>query len=170
MQTAGSAVNDDRPDSAGDAGDDQGPPPPLDESVRRVTAAGRETLAAGRDTARALRRLIRADLALARAAIIRSMAWLALTVVFGVSAWLLMVALLVTALHALGLSWLASTGIAGAICLTATAIAGWRTAVYLDHAGLHATRRQLARLGLLRDDDGGAGEGGDAAQPKAPPA
>lgn len=168
MQTAGSAVNDDRPDSAGDAGDDPGPPPHLDESVRRVTAAGRETLAAGRDTARALRRLIRADLALARAAVIRSMAWLAFTVVFGVSAWLLAVALLVTALHAFGLSWLAATGIAGAICLAATAVAGWRTAVYLDHAGMHATRRQLARMGLLKDEeeDGDGGDGG--AQREAP--
>lgn len=169
MQATGSAVNDDRPDSAGDAGADPEPPPHLDESVRRVAAAGRETLGAGRDTVRALRRLVRADLALARAAIVRSMAWLALTVVFGVSAWLLVVTLLVVALHALGLGWLAAVAIAGVICLAATALAGWRTAAYLDHAGLHATRRQLARLGLFQDEDEDEAEG-DAARPGTPPA
>jgi len=169
MQTTQSAVNDDGPDSAGDAGTEE-PPPHLDESVRRVAAAGRQTLGAGRDGVRALRRLIRADLALARAAVVRGLAWLALAVVFGVSVWLLVVALLVTALHALGLGWLASVAIAGAICLAVTALAGWRTAVYLDHAGMHATRRQLARLGLLQDDEDDEDAEGDAADQQAPPA
>ena len=164
-------MNDDRLDSAGDAGADPEPPPHLDESVRRVAAAGRETLGAGRDTARALRRLVRADLALARGAIMRSMAWLALAAVFGVSAWLLLVVILVLALHALGLGWLAAAAVAGAICLVATALAGWRTMVYLDHAGMHATRRQLARLGLFRDEQDEDDDGeGDAAQSKAPAA
>lgn len=164
-------MNQDRPASPGgdDPADPQEPQPHLDESVRRVTAAGRETFAAGRDTARALRSLVRADLALARGAIIRSMAWLALTVVFGVSAWLLMVMMLVTALHALGLGWLAASAVAGVICLSATALAGWRTAVYLDHAGMHATRRQLARLGLFKDD-GDEDDDDGAARPEAPTA
>ena len=90
---------------------------------------------------------MRADLALARAALVRSMAWLALTVVFGVSAWLLVIALLVTALHAFGLSWLAATAVAGLTCFAATAIAGWRTFVYLDHAGMPPPPPAL-RLGL----------------------
>lgn len=163
-------MNDDRADGAGDSGADQEPPPHLDESVRRVTAAGRETLGAGRDTLRALRRLVRADLALARAALVRSAVWLALAVVFGVSAWLLVVALLVTVLHAFGLGWPGATAVAGLICLAATAFAGWRTFVYLDHAGMHATRRQLSRLGLLKDDEGEEeGAGGDA-RAEAPPA
>lgn len=160
-------MNDDRPDSSGDASAEPEPPPHLDESVRRVAAAGRETLGAGRDTVRALQRLVRADLALARGAIVRSMAWLALAVVFGVSTWLLVVVVLVVALHALGLGWLASAAVAGAICLAATALAGWRTVVYLDHAGMQATRRQLARLGLFQDDEG---DDSDATQPKAPAA
>lgn len=169
MQPPESAVNDDRPDGAGDPGADQEPPPHLDESVRRVAAAGRETLGAGRDTARALRRLLLADLALARGALIRALAWLALAMVFGVSAWLLAVAVLVVALYALGLGWVAATAVAGVICLLATALAGWRTMAYLQHAGMHATRRQLTRLGLFQQEEQD-GADGDAAQAKAPAA
>lgn len=163
-------MNDERPDSAGQAGADQEPAPHLDESVRRVTAAGRETLGAGRDTLRAFRRLVLADLELARGAIIRASAWLAVAVVFGVSAWLLTVAMLVAALHALGMSWLAAIATAGVICLAATALAGWRCMVYVDHAGLQATRRQLARLGLLKDEPEDEEDACEGAQPGTPAA
>ncbi|MGY0559920.1 phage holin family protein [Luteimonas sp. A277] len=148
-------MNDDHPDSAGaqDAAGPAGEAPHLDESVRRVTAAGRQTLASGRDAARALRRLFRADLALARAALGRAAAWLALTVVFGTSAWLLTITFLVILLHSFGLSWLASALIAAALNFIITALAAWRVAVYARHTGLQATRRQLARLGLLQDED-----------------
>ena len=158
-------MTDDRPDSAGaeDAGA-AGEPPHLDESVRRVTAAGRQTLSSGRDTARALHRLFRADLALARAALGRAAAWLALTVVFGTSAWLLIITFLVILLHSFGLSWLVSALIAATINLAITALAAWRVVVYARHSGLQATRRQLAHMGLLRDDED-EDEGGNEAGP-----
>ena len=146
-------MNDDHPDSAGADSANAGEPPHLDESVRRVTAAGRQTFASGRDTARALRRLLRADLALARAAAGRTLAWLALTIVFGTSAWLLTLALLVILLHSFGLSWLVAALIAATLNLLITGLAGWRAMVYARHTGLKATRRQLTRLGLLKDDD-----------------
>lgn len=157
-------MTDDRPDSAGaeDAGPAGEPPPHLDESVRRVTAAGRQTLSSGRDTARALHRLFRADLALARAALGRAAAWLALTVVFGTSAWLLIITFLVILLHSFGLSWLVSALIAAAINLAITALAAWRVVVYARHTGLQATRRQLARMGLLRDDEDEDEDGNEA--------
>ncbi|HIY70646.1 MAG TPA: phage holin family protein, partial [Candidatus Luteimonas excrementigallinarum] len=104
----------------------------------------------------------RADLALARAALGRAAAWLALTVVFGTSAWLLIITFLVILLHSFGLSWLVSALIAATINLAITALAAWRVVVYARHTGLQATRRQLARMGLLRDDED---EGGNEAGP-----
>jgi uncharacterized membrane protein YqjE len=158
-------VNDDRPDSAGEADADQEPAPHLDESVRRVAAAGRETFGAGRDTARAVRRLVGADLALARGAIIRALPWAALALVFAFSTWLMLLAVMVAAFHAMGLGWLATTALSAAISLLATALAGWRVAAYLRHAGLQATRRQLARFGLFQHEE----EEGEATSPPARP-
>ena len=146
-------MNDDRPDSAGEAGADPEPAPHLDESVRRVAAAGRETFGAGRDTARAVGRLVGADLALARGAIVRALPWAAMALVFAFSTWLMLLAVMVVAFHALGLGWLAATALGAAISLVATALAGWRVIAFLQHAGLHATRRQLARFGLFQDEE-----------------
>lgn len=147
-----------QPDNAEEAGVDQEPPPHLDESVRRVGAAGRETFGAGRDTFRALRRLVGADLALARGAVTRALPWAVMALVFAFSTWLMLLAVMVTAFHALGLGWLASTGLSAAISLVATGLAAWRMAAYLKHAGLQATRRQLAGLGLGGGDEEGEQE------------
>ncbi len=143
----------DRRSDDGPAAADQEPPPHLDESVRRVGAAGRETFGAGRDTFRALRRLVGADIALARGAIVRALPWAVLAVVFAFSTWLMLLAVLVAAFHALGLGWLAATALAAVVSLLATGLAGWRAATYLRHAGLQATRRQLSRLGILGGED-----------------
>ena len=88
------------------AGEDK--PPHLDESVRRIGAASKDTLASAKDTGRALRMLISADLALARSAIGRALAWLAVGIVFGASAWLLVTGALIAVLQRLGWSWLQS--------------------------------------------------------------
>ena len=92
----------------------------------------------------------------------RAAAWLALTVVFGTSAWLLVITFLVILLHSFGLSWLVSALIAATINLAITALAAWRVVVYARHSGLQATRRQLARMGLLRDDDDEDEDGSEA--------
>ena len=52
-----------------------------------------------------------------------------------------------------GLSWLASLVIAALVNLAITGLAAWRTARFFDHMGLHATRRQLSRMGLFDEGD-----------------
>ncbi len=51
-------------------------------------------------------------------------------------------------LQRLGWSWLQSLSFAAALSIAVTALAVWRTIHYFDRAGLHATRRQLSRLGI----------------------
>jgi len=142
------------PQPPDDAGSDK--PPHLDESVRRIGAAGRATLDSALDTGRALRRLVAADFALARSALGRALAWVAVAIVFGASAWLMAMGVLTTLLHSLGLSWLASFAICAALSLGVTGFAAWRVSVFFEYAGMHATRRQLARLGI--GDEGDEGE------------
>ncbi|MGN7726771.1 phage holin family protein [Luteimonas sp. 22616] len=132
--------------------DDTGKPPHLDESVRRIGAAGRATIDSALDTGRALRRLVSADLALARSAMGRALAWVAVAIVFGASAWLLVMGVLTALLHSLGLSWLAAFAICAALSLGVTGFAAWRVSVFFEYAGMHATRRQLARFGIGDED------------------
>jgi len=148
-----------------DTGDEK--PPHLDESVRRIGAAGRATLDSALDTGRALRRLVSADLALARSAMGRALAWVAVAIVFGASAWLLVMGVLTALLHSLGLSWLASFAICAALSLGVTGFAAWRVSVFFDHAGMHATRRQLARFGIGDENDDEDEADGEAAQAPA---
>jgi hypothetical protein len=129
-----------------------GKPPHLDESVRRIGAAGRATIDSALDTGRALRRLVSADLALARSAMGRALAWVAVAIVFGASAWLLVMGVLTALLHSLGLSWLAAFAICAALSLGVTGFAAWRVSVFFEYAGMHATRRQLARFGIGDED------------------
>ncbi|MDH5824936.1 phage holin family protein [Luteimonas sp. RD2P54] len=150
--------------AGGDAG--AGKPPHLDESVRRVGKAGRALLGSGRETGRALRKLVAADLALARGALGRALFWAAVGIIFGASAWLLVMGATVAVLQAAGLSWLASIAIAAGISLAVTGLAAWRVFVYFEMATLKASRRQLARLGLFDegpDDD----EDGDPPAPRS---
>ena len=122
--------------------------PGIDESVRQASAAGRATLSSARDTGRALRSLVAADLALARSATGRALAWVAVAIVFGASAWLLAMGALIALLQRLGWSWLQSLSVATVLSLGVTLVAIWRTGAHFDNAGMHATRRQLARLGI----------------------
>lgn len=139
-----------------DAVDDDGKPPHLDESVRRVGRAGREVLDAALDSGQALRKLVIADLAFARSALGRALAWTGVAIVFGASAWLLIVATLIALLrNVFDWSWLASISLAAGVSLVLAGIASWRVSVFFDHAGLHATRRQLAKMGI---GDGGIEE------------
>lgn len=124
----------------------------IDDVVRAIGAEGRATLDSALDTGRALRRLVSADLALARSALGRALAWTAVAVVFGASAWLLSMGVLIALLQASGISWLASLAIAALLSLVVMGTAIWRVSVFFDQAGMHATRRQLARLGLVGGD------------------
>lgn len=155
--------------SPGMPGDGPGasPPPPLDESVRAIGEAGRATLGASRDALRSLRGLISADLALARSALGRGIAWAGVAIVFGASAWLLATAAGVALMQRFGLSWLASLSIAAVFNLVITGLAAWRTSRFFDYMGLHATRRQLSRMGLF-DEHGDDDLDDGAAKPPAP--
>ncbi|MDR6993258.1 hypothetical protein J2X52_003399 [Luteimonas sp. 3794] len=153
---------DPREEPAGSAERAPGETPHLDESIRRIRAAATETFSSGLDSGRALRKLMSADFALSRSALGRALAWSAVSVVFGASAWLLAMGAAIALLQSWGLSWLASISIATLISLIVTAIAAWRVSVFFDYAGMHATRRQLARLGMFSeaghdDDDEEAG-------------
>ncbi|MCA0393718.1 MAG: phage holin family protein, partial [Proteobacteria bacterium] len=123
----------------------------MDETVRAIGSEGKATLDAARDTGRALRQLASADFALARSALGRALAWTAVAIVFGASSWLLAMGALIALLQAFGLSWLASIACAAALSLAVTGLAIWRVSVFFDLAGMHATRRQLARLGLFNE-------------------
>src|SRR3546814_5285195 len=100
----------------------------------------------------------------------RALAWVAVAIVFGASAWLLVMGVLTALLHSLGLSWLASFAICAALSLGVTGFAAWRVSVFFDHAGMHATRRQLARFGIgdENDDDEAGDETAPAPQAGSP--
>jgi uncharacterized membrane protein YqjE len=132
---------------------DAGKAPGLEESMREVGAAGRAAFGASLETGRALRRLVSADLALARSSLGRALAWVAVAVVFGGSGWLLITGALIALLQRLGWSWLQSLSAAALLSVAITALAIWKVAKYFDSAGMHATRRQLSRMGWF-DEDG----------------
>ncbi|MFT3761376.1 MAG: phage holin family protein [Pseudoxanthomonas sp.] len=144
----------DSPESAtpGEGGERRSPS--LEDSLRQFGQAGRAGAASAMDAGRALRGLVAADLALARAALVRTLVWLAVAAIFGASSWLLLMATLIAALQRFGISWLASLGIAAGLSLAVTALGAWQTTRYFAHTRLDATRRQLAKLGIGGDDDG----------------
>jgi len=123
--------------------------PGLEESIRQVGSAGRQTLDSATHTLRSLRRLASADFALARSAFGRGLAWSGVAIVFGASAWLLLAATLIALLHSLGLSWFVSLLVTSLTSLAVTGYAIWRVTYFFHHTGMHATRRQLSRLGLF---------------------
>jgi len=130
--------------------------PGLEESIRQVGSAGRETLDSASHTLRSLRRLASADLALARSAFGRALAWSGMAIIFGASAWLLLAATLVALLQYLGLSLFVSLLIPSITSLIVAGYAVWRVSYFFHHTGMHATRRQLSRMGLFdepRDED-----------------
>ncbi|TWT19061.1 phage holin family protein [Luteimonas marina] len=143
--------------------------PGIDDAVRAIGAEGRATLDSALDAGRALRRLVSADLALARSALGRALAWTAVAIIFGASAWLISMGALIALLQATGLSWLASLSIAALLSLAVMGVAIWRVSVFFDHAGMHATRRQLSKLGLFSEDDDEDGAGDAPAREQVPP-
>lgn len=121
----------------------------LEESLRQIDAAGRATLGAGSDAAKALRILVAADFSLARSALGRTLALTGVAIVFGASAWLLMMAALMVFLaRQVGLPWSLSLLTTAGLSLVATAVSCWLAIRYFEHTRMKATRRQLARLGI----------------------
>lgn len=128
---------------------DAAPAPDFAESLRQIGAAGRAGLGAATDAAKALRILVSADLSLARSAFGRALAFTAVAIAFGGSAWMLLMAALTAVLHdALDWSWTLSLGVCASLSLIVTALGVWRAIHYFEHTRMQATRRQLARLGI----------------------
>ncbi|KAF1013553.1 MAG: hypothetical protein GAK31_03703 [Stenotrophomonas maltophilia] len=134
-------------DTARDA--DAAASPPLEESIREVSQASRGAAEAAKHSLRSLRRLASADFALTRSAFGRALAWSGVAIVFGASAWLLVAATLIALLQSWGLSWLQALLITSLLSLAVTGYAIWRVSYFFHHTGMHATRRQLSRLGLF---------------------
>lgn len=132
-----------------DAEDIPQPPPDLEESIRQVGAAGRASAQAAADSWRALRGLIAADFSLARSAFGRTLAFTGVAIVFGASAWLLLMTALIVALNRqFGWPWWAALLSCALLSLVAAAISVHRGMMYFEHTRMRATRRQLARLGI----------------------
>jgi len=143
--------------------------PSIEEAYREIRDAGREGLDAAIDTGRALRGLLIADFALARSALGRALLWVSVAIVFGASSWLLLMAALIALLQGvLGWSWMASMATTSGISLVVALVGIWRAVHFFEFTRLHATRRQLRRLGLgdLDEDELQANLVADAARQK----
>jgi len=157
-------------EDAGDAGgatpnSGERPPPGIADAFRELGATGQATWAAGREALTALRILVTADVSLARSALGRTLAFTAVAIVFGASAWLLLMAALVAWLSlGVGWAWQFSLLLCGVASLVAAGLAGWMATRYFEHTRMQATRRQLARLGVgeLASMVAGAGSGKSA--------
>ena len=82
----------------------------------------------------------------------RALAWVAVAIVFGASAWLLVTGALIALMQRFGFSWFQSLSVAALLSLAVTAFAAWKVGRYFDYTGMHATRRQLSKLGLFDED------------------
>lgn len=134
------------PDNGGAPG---APAPDLAESLRELRDSGLAGISATGDAARALRDLVAADVSLARSAAGRSAVFAGAAVMFGASAWLLlMTALIVVLSNQVGLPWWLSLGGCGLLSALCAWLALQKATDYFEHTRLKATRRQLARLGI----------------------
>jgi hypothetical protein len=123
--------------------------PGLADAFRELRDTGRSTWSAGREAVTAFRILFTADISLARSALGRSVAFTAVAIIFGASAWLLLMAALIAWLSlTVGWAWWLSLLLTGTASLIAMGVAGWLAMHYFEHTRLQATRRQLARLGI----------------------
>lgn len=154
-----------------EGGERPGDAPGIDESLRSLNAARRDAIDATRGSARALRRLIAADFALARSAFGRGLAWACAGIVFGASAWLLITGTLIALMQRYGMSWLMSLFLGALLSSVAAGYSAWRVARFFDYTGMHATRRQLTRLGVFDEhgdeDDDEPPAAGTAHDPRA---
>ncbi len=123
--------------------------PDILASLREVGSAAKATVREAGSSASALRTLVAADFSLARSAFGRTLAFTGVAIVFGASAWLLLMAALIVFLSVqLGLPWSAS--MLGTALLSGAGVyfAARKAEKYFDHTRMQATRRQLARLGI----------------------
>ncbi len=136
------------PTSAGTAPSE---PPELGQAAKDIGQAGLELGRSAWSALSSFRALAAADFSLSRSALGLTLAYAGAAIALGASAWLLLMALIVLALHAAGLGRIGAVAVPALLSLGAAAFFGWRAAVAFDDTRLNATRRQLARLGLGED-------------------
>lgn len=121
----------------------------IEQALRELRDTGKATLGAGRHAATALRILVSADISLARSAFGRTLALTGVAIAFGASAWLLLMAALITFLSRhTGLNWTWSLLLTAGLSATITGLSIWMAMRYFEYTRMQATRRQLARLGV----------------------
>lgn len=119
------------------------PPPPLGESARTVYEAARNVAGAWGGNFAALRRLLLADIALAKTALVHGLVLLfAAAILFG-TAWVLLTLLAVWGLHLAGAGWGWAIAVPMIVSVGLGAFAIWQAAKALQLADLDASRRQL---------------------------
>ena len=123
-------------------------PPDLGEALHALGADSRAGLKAASDSLKALRILVAADFSLARSAFGRALAFTGVAIAFGASSWLLLMAAMIAAMQAAGISWLVSLLVTAVLSIAVTAAAGIAAMRYFEHTRMQATRRQFARLGF----------------------
>lgn len=121
-------------------------PPPLGEAARSVYDAARAFAGVGGSAATTLRRLLLADLALARTAATQGALLFAAAAVLAFTGWVLLTALAVWGLHAAGLGWGTALALPALADLALAALLAWRALAVLRLADLQTTRQQLASL------------------------
>ncbi|GAB2498130.1 hypothetical protein [Arenimonas alkanexedens] len=131
-------------DEQAPARDDAGP---LGDDARAVLDAARATASAYAGGFHTLRRLFAAEVGLARDALVAALIWLLVATVLLGTAYLLLTALLVSGLRALGASWPLAIAIPLIISVAVAVFGLLRAKAVLRHADFEATRRQL-KLGL----------------------
>ena len=140
--------------------------PDLEESLRQVGEAGMASARAAAGTGKALRALVTADFSLARSALGRTLAFTGLAIVFGASAWLLLMAALIVFLNLqLGWAWWQALLACAATSLLVAALAVRQGMQYFEHTRMQATRRQLARLGIGELSEDGPAPGVEVTPP-----
>lgn len=118
-------------------------PPPLTESARAVYESARHVAGAWGGSFAALRRLLVADLALARTALVQGLVLLFVAAILFGTAWALLTLFAVWAMHAAGVGWGWSIAVPFVLSLGLGALAFWQAARALKLADLDASRRQL---------------------------
>ncbi len=117
--------------------------PPLTEAAKSVYEAARNVAGAWGGNFAALRRLLVADVALARVAVIRGVVLLfAAAILFG-TAWAMLTALVVWGIHATGAGWMVALAVPLVVSAILGAFAYRHAAKSLHYADLDASRRQL---------------------------
>jgi uncharacterized membrane protein YqjE len=116
------------------------------ESARRLLDEGGDAARSALETARALKTLAGAELALAKAAVVRAAVLAVGATLFALIGVFFVFATLSALLVALGLGWAAALGISTLLLLAGAGLLAWRAVALTRLARFDATRRQLALL------------------------